>query len=76
MSLKVADNDLSMIQPSMFFENLLLSLKLHSVENLINDLQKINFEQIGINFFEFIFYQRFLDDICRKRKIGDNIFFY
>ena len=50
MSLKVKDSGPPIVQPSTCFKNLLLNLKVHSVASYINNLLKISFEQIGVNF--------------------------
>ena len=51
MSLKVTDSGPPIVQPSTCLKNLLLNLKLHTVASFTNNLLKINFEQIDINFF-------------------------
>ena len=51
MSLKVADSDPPIEQPSTRFKNLLLNLKVHYVARFSNNLPKINFKQVGVNFF-------------------------
>ena len=50
MSLKVTDSCSPIVQPSTYFKNLLLNLKVRSVASFINNLLKISFEQICINF--------------------------
>ena len=50
MSLKVTDNGPPIVQPSTYFKNLLLNLKVHSVTSFNNNLLKISFEQIGVSF--------------------------
>ena len=51
MSLKVTDSGPPIVQPSTCFKNLLLNLKVLSVASFINNLLKISFGQIGVNFF-------------------------
>ena len=51
MSLKVTDSGPPIVQPFTCFKNLFLNLKVHSVGSFINNLLKISFEQIGVNFF-------------------------
>ena len=50
MSLKITDCGLPMVQPSTCLKNLLLNLKIDSVASFINNLLKISFEQIAVNF--------------------------
>ena len=50
MSLKVTDSGPPIMQASTCLKNLLFSLKVHSVASFINNLLKISFEQIGVNF--------------------------
>ena len=50
MSLKVTDSSPPIVQPSTCFKNLLLNLKVHYAASFINNLLKISFEQVGVNF--------------------------
>ena len=51
MSLKVTDSGPPIVQPFTCFKNLLLNLKVHYVASFINNLLKISFEKIGVNFY-------------------------
>ena len=50
MSPKLTNSGLPIVQPSTCLKNLLLNLKVHSVASFINNLLKISFEEIGVNF--------------------------
>ena len=57
MSLKVTDSGPPIVQSSTCVNNLLLNLKLHSVASFINNLLKVCFEHIDVNFYEHKFVQ-------------------
>ena len=50
MSLKLAGSGPPIVQPTTCLMNLLLNLKVHYVSTFINNLLKISFEQIRVNF--------------------------
>ena len=56
MSLKVTDSGPPIGQPATCFKNLLLNLKVQSIENFTNNL-KVNFEKLALAFFEHTFVQ-------------------
>ena len=49
MSLKVTDTGPLIVQLSLCLKKMLLNIKVHSAVNLINNILKISFEQIGVN---------------------------
>ena len=50
MPLKVRDSRPPIVQPCTYLKNLLLNSKVDSVASFINNLLKISFEQIAVNF--------------------------
>lgn len=57
MPLEVTDSGPLIVKPSTYFKNLFLNLKVHFAASFSNNPLKINFKQIGINFFEPTFVQ-------------------
>lgn len=57
MPLEVTDSGPLIVKPSTYFKNLFLNLKAHFAASFSNNPLKINFKQIGINFFEPTFVQ-------------------
>ena len=49
MSLKVTDTGPLIVQLSLCLKKMLLNIKVHSAVNLINNILKFSFEQIGVN---------------------------